>query len=238
MHWHFIIVRALDLITIIVPPALPATLTIGTSFALSRLRKREIFCISPNRVNVAGTVDVMCFDKTGTLTEEGLDVLGARAVNRETNTYHRTPRCRETDDRFSPLIRDASNLAGGQEGNAAILYTMTTCHSLKLVSDEIIGDALDAKMFEFTGWTFEEGGRIYEFIRDDPSNEEEHKEEDELLENKSESSRGHYVARDAPERSGLPAVRPPQADGKVYPLLRGKELTVGLGIAFTQGLRV
>lgn len=87
MHWHFIIVRALDLITIIVPPALPATLTIGTSFALSRLRKQGIFCISPNRVNVAGTVDIMCFDKTGTLTEEGLDVLGARSVNRDTNTY-------------------------------------------------------------------------------------------------------------------------------------------------------
>jgi cation-transporting P-type ATPase 13A2 len=87
MHWHFIIVRALDLITIIVPPALPATLTIGTSFALSRLRKQGIYCISPNRVNVAGTVDVMCFDKTGTLTEEGLDVLGARSVNRDTNTY-------------------------------------------------------------------------------------------------------------------------------------------------------
>src|SRR5215471_1404590 len=87
MHWHFVIVRALDLITIIVPPALPATLTIGTSFALSRLRKQGIFCISPNRVNVAGTVDIMCFDKTGTLTEEGLDVLGARSVNRDTNTY-------------------------------------------------------------------------------------------------------------------------------------------------------
>lgn len=87
MHPRFIITRALDLITIIVPPALPATLTIGTSFALSRLRRRDIFCISPNRVNVAGTVDVMCFDKTGTLTEEGLDVLGARSVNRETNTY-------------------------------------------------------------------------------------------------------------------------------------------------------
>lgn len=32
-------------------------------------------------------MDVMCFDKTGTLTEEGLDVLGARSVNRESNTY-------------------------------------------------------------------------------------------------------------------------------------------------------
>lgn len=45
-----IIVRALDLITIVVPPALPATLTIGTNFALSRLKKQLIFCISPQRL--------------------------------------------------------------------------------------------------------------------------------------------------------------------------------------------
>ncbi len=41
--------RALDLITIIVPPALPATLSIGMNFALSRLKKKNIFCISPQR---------------------------------------------------------------------------------------------------------------------------------------------------------------------------------------------
>lgn len=49
LAWHLIVVRALDLITIVVPPALPATLTIGTNFALSRLQKKNIFCISPQR---------------------------------------------------------------------------------------------------------------------------------------------------------------------------------------------
>lgn len=49
LAWHLIIVRALDLITIVVPPALPATLTIGTNFALSRLKKQSIFCISPQK---------------------------------------------------------------------------------------------------------------------------------------------------------------------------------------------
>ena len=62
--WHTILVRALDLITVVVPPALPATLSIGTSFAISRLRKMGIFCISPSRVNVAGKINVCCFDKT------------------------------------------------------------------------------------------------------------------------------------------------------------------------------
>jgi cation-transporting ATPase 13A3/4/5 len=37
------------------------------------------------------------------------------------------------------------------------MYTMATCHSLRLVDDELIGDPLDFKMFQFTGWSFEEG---------------------------------------------------------------------------------
>lgn len=39
-----------------------------------------------------------------------------------------------------------------------IIYTMATCHSLRLVDGELLGDPLDIKMFEFTGWTYEEGG--------------------------------------------------------------------------------
>src|ERR1700712_78892 len=87
LAWHLIVVRALDLITIVVPPALPATLTIGTNFALQRLKKKQIFCISPQRVNVGGKIDVMCFDKTGTLTEDGLDVLGIRIAQKPSNRF-------------------------------------------------------------------------------------------------------------------------------------------------------
>ncbi len=65
-------IRCLDLVTITVPPALPAAMTAGTAFALARLKKMKIFCISPTRINVAGRVNMMVFDKTGTLTEDGL----------------------------------------------------------------------------------------------------------------------------------------------------------------------
>ena len=34
---------------------------------------------------------------------------------------------------------------------------MATCHSLRLVDGELLGDPLDLKMFQFTGWSFEEG---------------------------------------------------------------------------------
>jgi cation-transporting ATPase 13A3/4/5 len=69
-----------DLVTIAVPPTLPAAMTIGTSFSLWRLRRKNIFCISPPRVNVSGRVNVMVLDKTGTLTEDGLQVYGFRKL--------------------------------------------------------------------------------------------------------------------------------------------------------------
>ena len=140
--WHTIIIRALDLITVVVPPALPATLSIGTSFAISRLRKAGIFCISPSRVNVAGKINVCCFDKTGTLTEDGLDILGIRPLERNGN-------------QFSELMDDIHDLPMGNT-KATFLHALATCHSLRKVDGELIGDPLDVKMFEFTGWTLEE----------------------------------------------------------------------------------
>ncbi|KAJ7091282.1 Ca-transporting ATPase [Mycena epipterygia] len=143
LKWHTIVIRALDLITVVVPPALPATLSIGTSFAIGRLRKNGIYCISPSRVNVGGKVNVCCFDKTGTLTEDGLDILGVRALDRNAQ-------------RFGELLEDVHDLPLGKE-KATFLHALATCHSLKMVDGNVIGDPLDAKMFEFTRWTLEEG---------------------------------------------------------------------------------
>ncbi|RAL08393.1 putative P-type ATPase [Aspergillus homomorphus CBS 101889] len=153
LPWQFIIVRALDLITIVVPPALPATLSIGTNFALSRLKNHKIFCISPQRVNVGGKLDIICFDKTGTLTEDGLDVLGIRIVdnNASFSGLISTINFDTHIQAHSPALHDTSSYAN-------ILHTMATCHSLRVVDGELLGDPLDVKMFQFTGWSFDEGG--------------------------------------------------------------------------------
>lgn len=146
------ILRALDLITIVVPPALPATLSIGTSFAISRLKKLGIFCISPPRVNIGGKIDCMCFDKTGTLTEDGLDIHGIRAV-----TLTKDGR-KLFDDECKSVTHVDPNNDATMTTQARILRTMTTCHSLKIVNGELLGDPLDLKMFEFTQWELEESG--------------------------------------------------------------------------------
>ncbi|CAG8686790.1 1616_t:CDS:10, partial [Ambispora leptoticha] len=164
---HLIVVRALDLITIVVPPALPATMSVGTNFAIGRLNKEGIYCISPARVNIGGKINLMCFDKTGTLTEDGLDVLGVRSINYQT---HRFSELHTTAGTLSPSSSQISvdptaphnhqkNHSNTIKEYQPILFAMTTCHSLKLVNGELIGDPLDLKMFEFTNWILEEGGQ-------------------------------------------------------------------------------
>jgi cation-transporting ATPase 13A2 len=70
------IIRGLDLITIVVPPSLPLALSVGVAFALLWLRDELIYCISPSRISMAGKIRTYCFDKTGTLTEESLVFMG------------------------------------------------------------------------------------------------------------------------------------------------------------------
>ncbi|KAJ1948190.1 hypothetical protein FBU59_001709, partial [Linderina macrospora] len=149
--------KALDLITVVVPPALPASMSIGMAFAARRLRKVGIFCISPSRINVASKVAVMCFDKTGTLTEEGLDLLGVHVASQETGSFidmhseiqHVTESITTAKD--SSELQDIIGVPG-----ITVFNALATCHSLRLVDNVPIGDPLEAKMFEFTGWQMEE----------------------------------------------------------------------------------
>lgn len=103
---------------------------------------------------MGGKLDIVCFDKTGTLTEDGLDVLGARIV---TNGRGFSELLSETSEGFL-LSSATANSAYDIEKQKKIIYTMATCHSLRVVDDELLGDPLDVKMFQFTNWTFDEGG--------------------------------------------------------------------------------
>lgn len=62
-----IAVESLDLITIAVPPALPAAMSVGQFYAQKRLEKNNIFCISPRSITVAGSIDCVCFDKVNNI---------------------------------------------------------------------------------------------------------------------------------------------------------------------------
>ncbi|XP_067328818.1 polyamine-transporting ATPase 13A2 isoform X2 [Anolis sagrei] len=131
-----IVTHALDVVTVVVPPALPAAMTVGTIYAQGRLQRRGVFCVSPPRINLSGKVRLVCFDKTGTLTEDGLDVWGVVPVEEAS---------------FLPLEPDLRRLPPG-----FLLHCLASCHALALLGGQPVGDPVDLRMLESTGWTQEE----------------------------------------------------------------------------------
>ncbi|KAL4710496.1 hypothetical protein ACJJTC_008898 [Scirpophaga incertulas] len=135
-----IVLRTLDIITIVVPPALPAAMSAGIIHSQARLKKNQIFCVSPLRILMCGKLQAMCFDKTGTLTEDGLD-------------FHSVIPAK-TDEKFGLRIVDVNDLPS----KSPLVQALASCHSLTSIQGQLRGDPLDMKMFEFTQWVLEEPG--------------------------------------------------------------------------------
>ncbi|XP_028855736.1 probable cation-transporting ATPase 13A3 isoform X2 [Denticeps clupeoides] len=133
-----IIIESLDIVTITVPPALPAAMTAGIVYAQRRLKQIGIFCISPQRINICGQLNLVCFDKTGTLTEDGLDLWGIQRA--ENGSFHLS----EENAYKESLVK------------SQFVACMATCHSLTKIDGQLSGDPLDLKMFEAAGWILEE----------------------------------------------------------------------------------
>ena len=152
-----ILLRSLDIITIVVPPALPAAMTVGTYYAQvftctyfqngrhqrwyfqARLKKHRIYCLSPARINVCGKLKLVCFDKTGTLTEEGLSLWGVIPCNDALL------------DKPTPSVQNLDR-------DSMLVSCLAACHSLITIEGQLSGDPMDLKMFEATGWELVEGG--------------------------------------------------------------------------------
>ncbi|KAM5163816.1 putative cation-transporting ATPase 13A4 [Mantella aurantiaca] len=137
-----IIVKALIVVTVAIPPVLPAAVATGIMYAQKRLKKKKIFCISPQRINVCGRINLVCFDKTGTLTEDGLDLWGI------------VPVC---ESRFQKVHMFTSE---NSLSWSPLLGAMACCHSLIILDGKIQGDPLDLKMFEGTNWEIDNSCQI------------------------------------------------------------------------------
>lgn len=73
-----------------------------------------------------------CPLQTGTLTEDGLDVMGVVPLKGQ---------------EFLPLVPEPRRLPMGP-----LLRALATCHTLSRLRDTPVGDPMDLKMVESTGW--------------------------------------------------------------------------------------
>jgi cation-transporting ATPase 13A3/4/5 len=127
---HETIMKPLDMITVIVPPALPAAVAVGVLYAQNRLKKfHEISCISPTRINVAGQVDIAAFDKTGTLTEDGLRLKSVSVVKSENSevgenrAFSVDDEMLDTDDKILISTSKTENCSNAEENSTNLLST-------------------------------------------------------------------------------------------------------------------
>ncbi|XP_054622803.1 polyamine-transporting ATPase 13A3-like [Dunckerocampus dactyliophorus] len=135
---QYIIFDCVNIVTIAVAPILPVALTAGLVNAQRRMKRAGIFCISPQRINIAGQVNLVCFDKTGTLTEDSLNLWGIQ---------------RAEDAIFSP---PETEVATESLAKTSFFTCMATCHSLVTIDNKLCGDPLDLKVFSATGLVLEE----------------------------------------------------------------------------------
>ena len=159
-----IVEKFLDLFTTAVPPSLPACISVGITYSLSRLKKKGVFCIQRDNVNKAGNVNILIFDKTGTLTEDHLDISGYVSVKlNENNEFEFLPftsSIKSFSDTIFDHFKKKLNEQNYKNKNKDLLQYFTECsaccHCLTYVKDKLVGDPIDVKMFEALGWYMKE----------------------------------------------------------------------------------
>ncbi|XP_057713191.1 polyamine-transporting ATPase 13A3-like [Corythoichthys intestinalis] len=133
----YIVFNCLNIITVVLCPILPVTLTVGLYEAQQRMKRMGIFCVSPLRINITGQLNLICFDKTGTLTEDSLDLW---AIQKAENGMFSPPDTKVVTESLANTF----------------FACMSTCHSLTTVEGKLCGDPLDLKVFTATGSILEE----------------------------------------------------------------------------------
>ncbi|CAN0319787.1 unnamed protein product, partial [Ectocarpus fasciculatus] len=169
--WGLVFMKYLDAITIAVPPALTASLTVATTISIGRLRKKGIFVSETSRVNWAGICGAACFDKTGTLTEERLVFERAHIPLRMAMFLEGDTRGPAAEEDVWESVHGGVSHGAGASASAldvanmstargplaedlprVCLELMATCHSLALVDGDPKGDPLEVELLRASGW--------------------------------------------------------------------------------------
>ena len=133
-----IVLRAFDLFGWTLPAALPIFFNLCYSLSLTRLRSANIFGTEPQKTVVSGKIKTMCFDKTGTLTMNNMDLYCIHSISGE-NT------CQEIVA-SEVSFKDPTDL----------LYKFfASCHTVRNIGGELMGDELDLRMFLFSEFELE-----------------------------------------------------------------------------------
>ena len=134
-----LVLKAVLIITSVVPPELPMQAALAVNTALMALMKASVFCTEPFRVPYAGRLTHCLFDKTGTITTDELTMRGV--VNNTPGGGGGGGASAE----LSPI----------GEANAQMVCVIGGCHSLLQVEGKLMGDPIELAALRALGWSFD-----------------------------------------------------------------------------------
>jgi len=144
------IVYGIFTVSQILSPLLPVAMVVGQNMAAARLQKVGVYCVNPKRIAISGKIRVFCFDKTGTLTKDGLDFLGLRMKSDADVDGDGA----ETKD-FADTVCSDSGAVG-----PVVMHGLATCHAVAQFGDRMVGNQVEVKMFEWTGFSLDGETRV------------------------------------------------------------------------------
>lgn len=148
-HWIVAMFAGFCLLTQSLQPNMPVSFTLSQSISSARLKSDSgVLCLSPQRIPIAGKVQVMVLDKTGTITKDGMDFAGVHPVDPAGGSF------------FLPFNSYSSSSTWTSNLPPAMQWTLSTCHTVtKMENGNLIGNAVEVAMLNCSGWTLSDDNR-------------------------------------------------------------------------------
>lgn len=124
----------LILFTNAIPFELPLEMGASIQMAVRQLYTKNIYCLEPRRIQLAGKVDVVCMDKTGTLIEEKIELTGVVGKENISEEKYNSEVNLEEDN--STNIISADNII------------LSACCDITKIDGKMQGDPLDMAIYE------------------------------------------------------------------------------------------
>ncbi|VTZ66881.1 cation transporting ATPase, putative [Plasmodium chabaudi chabaudi] len=126
-----ILLSASHIITAVIPPEFPITLSLGVTISIVYLYNLKIYCTEPFRLPFSGKSNICAFDKTGTLTEDNMIVLGLFGL----------------DNKINRIYESNQSIINKQRVPFLSLAVISGCHSLCTINNKLLGDPLEKNSF-------------------------------------------------------------------------------------------
>ncbi|CRH03136.1 cation transporting ATPase, putative [Plasmodium relictum] len=126
-----LILSVSHIITAVIPPEFPITLSLAVTISIVYLYNLKIYCTEPFRLPFSGKSKICAFDKTGTLTEDNMIVLGLFGL----------------DNNFKKINEIKESIVNKQKIPFLSLSVIAGCHSICTVNNQLLGDPLEKNSF-------------------------------------------------------------------------------------------